>query len=111
MKCANCDAPSLWTYDTPASDPVSFCDAHLPRFLRDQAAAGLLKTTEHHAEVAAEVAAVLAPEPEEPVEAEVAEEPAAEEVAVVEEAVASPTVKRARKKSEPSEPAEDESEA
>lgn len=80
MKCANCDTAALWVYESPASDPIPFCDAHLPRFLRAQAKAGLLTTTESYAAAAAEVAEILAPEPE-------VEEPA----------------KRPRRKAEPTE--------
>jgi hypothetical protein len=66
MKCANCQSDALWVYESPASDPIPFCDKHLPKFLRPQAKAGLLTRTENYAAVAAEVAEVLAPE--EPVE-------------------------------------------
>lgn len=83
MECVNCGMPALWVYENPASDTQSFCDQHLPRFLRTQAIGGLLKTTAHYAEVHAEVIALLAPEPEVEeiaveIAVEVAEEPAEE---------------------------------
>ena len=62
MKCANCDTAALWVYENPASDPIPFCDAHLPRFLRAQAKSGLLARTEAYDAAATEVAEILAPE-------------------------------------------------
>lgn len=96
MKCANCDAPALWVYETPASADLPFCEAHLPGFLRKPSRDGLLTTTEAYAAAQAEVAALLAPEQEVVAEAE----------AIVAEAAAP---KRSRKKAEPA--PEDEPEA
>lgn len=86
MKCSNCDKPALWVYESAASDDLPFCEDHLPRFLRGQAASGGLRKTEEYARVQAEVLSSLAPE--EPVIEEVVEE-------VVEEPVPAP--KRNRK--------------
>lgn len=62
MNCANCDAPALFVYDVPATDTLYYCNAHLPSFLRAQAQAGILPTTDNYDAEKAAVAEILAPE-------------------------------------------------
>ena len=40
MKCANCSAEATYTVTNPASRPVHYCNACLPKHLRERARAG-----------------------------------------------------------------------
>lgn len=64
MKCANCSQQALYVYDVPATETLYYCNDCLPSFLRVQAKAGLLPTTDAYAAAQAEVADLLAPTPE-----------------------------------------------
>lgn len=94
MKCSNCDTAALWVYHAESIAPTPFCDAHLPGFLRPAARAGTLPKASGYADVEAEVAQALAPEPTE----EPAEEPRRRRPRKADEPAPEPT--------EPTEPTE-----
>lgn len=68
MHCSNCPEEALYTYDPPGAVATHFCGTHLPSFLQRSAKSGLLKTTDHFADVRtsalAELRPVADPEPE-----------------------------------------------
>ena len=41
-KCDNCENEALYTLADPGANPVNFCNADLPTWLRDRASAGQL---------------------------------------------------------------------
>ena len=44
--CANCDNSSVWIYEITPSHTIPYCGLHLPKFLKDQKNAGLLKRSD-----------------------------------------------------------------
>jgi hypothetical protein len=42
-KCANCVSDALYAYKINPALTINYCANHLPKFLNDQKAAGLLK--------------------------------------------------------------------
>lgn len=50
MKCDNCGREAVYIYGPKPLSPVHYCSSHLPTFLRDQARAGLLETTQAFAD-------------------------------------------------------------
>lgn len=79
MNCVNCNRDAMYLYDVPATDKVVYCEKCLPSFLRAQARAGLLPTTDRFSEVQEEVAEKLAPKKSKPADSKtVVEEPPAE---------------------------------
>lgn len=60
--CANCPEAALYAYQVTADLSLSFCEKHLPSFLRAKGApVALVQKTDAHAEVLAEAAQKLAP--------------------------------------------------
>lgn len=45
LKCENCVKEALYVYKPARAGGLGYCAAHLPRFLKDRALAGLLETT------------------------------------------------------------------
>ena len=66
MKCANCDNPALYVYDTAGVRPTPYCDVDLPSFLRPAARSGLLTTTDAFEGTRQSAIATLALPPEAP---------------------------------------------
>lgn len=103
MQCANCARAAIYIYAPRQITPSAYCERHLPSFLRNQARAGLLETTQAFDDARTAALSKLAtpqvaapdPEPEPTVEAESPAEPVVEE---------KPKRKRRapRKKTEPS---------
>lgn len=95
MKCANCERPALFVYEGAGIRPVSYCDAHLPRFLQGAARKGSLRTTEAYA--ATQRAALSALAPLTAIAVDTAPEPAPEPAP---EETAAPKKRRRKTKSE-----------
>lgn len=63
MKCVNCDKQALWTWAPAHTDALSYCEECLPSFLYPLKNAGLLDTTEYYTELQDQLAALLVEEP------------------------------------------------
>lgn len=92
MNCANCTDEALYVYQGPGSPKIAYCTKCLPSFLREQAKAGTLQTTDIFDSLREQVTARLLPE-------EVTEDPAEpSEDNDEEQAAVEPTPKRRSRK-------------
>jgi len=74
MKCANCVKDAMYTYEINKSHAIHYCETHLPSFLNARKKAGLLKTTDSHAEeLTSALSALSTPAATAPVEAPLVE--------------------------------------
>lgn len=89
-QCVNCHNKSDWLYEITPSQIVPYCHMHLPRFLDERRAAGLLKRSDEMVQEQSDAFEALAPKSSKKTSKAVVEETPVVEEPVVEEEPTTP---------------------